>query len=718
MKNRPMVLIFAGLMLGAAAVDGKILLAAVFILSPMTVLACQKWYSRTWVMLPAVFLAGMLFYIQDFGIKKEITQKNWQSMMQYQAEVENISKTSNGYTLLLKHPNLEGKILLYCLEETNAIPGDCIDVKASLKQQEDASNPGQFSAKDYYLSKGIYYYSYTDHVTITKRSSENISNSLFQARRFITKQLHKQYDDQTAALLQGMILGDKSEISRDVKVDFKESGLIHILAVSGLHISMTGGGLYRLFRKIGVGLWVSTVAGFCMAAGYSILAGMSISSVRAVLMLGCFLLGQVLGKSYDMLSSAAFAGSVIFLWNPYCVFDTGFILSFTAVFVIGFFQEVRTQRKRDALVFPLAVQIGMLPVTTFFQYQVPVLSFLANAVVIPMISAVFPVAILGIGCPPFILHRLIEMVFRMIFWISERRFGLVTIGSVPVFWIFIWYGTLYLMIKIKDAKFFTTKLCFIYFNVLILLWIPMYRVQTLAFLDVGQGDCMAADTDGGMIMVDGGSSSKKHIGAYCILPYVHYTGHGDVEIAIITHLDEDHYSGIMELLQMGRIHYLGMPEVEKDKAYHMVEAAAKKAGTEVFYLSEGKKITGNDFNLEVLHPKKDTELDKNAASIVIKGEILGRKVLLTGDVEKEGEEELMEASLEQTEILKVAHHGSKFSTSSLFLDKVMPKYSIISCGKENRYGHPHGELMNRLKQTKTDIFRTDQNGAVIFQEKR
>lgn len=120
--------------------------------------------------------------------------------------------------------------------------------------------------------------------------------------------------------------------------------------------------------------------------------------------------------------------------------------------------------------------------------------------------------------------------------------------------------------------------------------------------------------------------------------------------------------------------------------------------------------------MEVIHPAKGSSLEKNAASLVLQGKLLGKKVILTGDVEKEGEEKLLDQELEETDILKAAHHGSKNSTSEDFLKMTKPKIAVISCGKENRYGHPHKETLERLKTTGCQIRRTDEEGAVLFSE--
>lgn len=187
----------------------------------------------------------------------------------------------------------------------------------------------------------------------------------------------------------------------------------------------------------------------------------------------------------------------------------------------------------------------------------------------------------------------------------------------------------------------------------------MARRKSLAFLDVGQGDCFVADTKSGAIIFDGGSSSEDQVGRYRILPYMKYLGYQKIQIAVISHMDIDHYSGIKELLEMGKIKYLGLPEIPKDETMKKIIGIAKKRGTTIFYLSRGRQITTKDGSLKVLHLQKNSQMEKNAASLVMQGKILGYRVLLTGDVEKEGEEELLLEELERADILKAAHHGSK-----------------------------------------------------------
>ncbi len=210
----------------------------------------------------------------------------------------------------------------------------------------------------------------------------------------------------------------------------------------------------------------------------------------------------------------------------------------------------------------------------------------------------------------------------------------------------------------------------------------MARRKSLAFLDVGQGDCFVADTKSGAIIFDGGSSSEDQVGRYRILPYMKYLGYQKIQIAVISHMDIDHYSGIKELLEMGKIKYLGLPEIPKDETMKKIIGIAKKRGTTIFYLSRGRQITTKDGSLKVLHPQKNSQMEKNAASLVMQGKILGYRVLLTGDVEKERRRRTIIRRIGKSRYIKSSTSWVKNSTSNEFLQKVQPKQTVISCGNK------------------------------------
>lgn len=727
MKKRPMVLIFAGILSGMAVVWNIMSIATAFYFFTgviLNVILIGRDRRYAWMIVGC--LIGILFSVfSRISMQIDLDQVNQLKENHLTGKVMEVSKTKTGkQALLLKNETLEGKILLYTPDEKIVKEGDVVSFDKKIEIWEDASNPGQFSSRNYYFSKGIYYHTYAKTIRVKRYQRPYYETVIQRSRNYLKKQLGIQYKKEVKNFLNGMMLGDKSELSDEVKDDFKESGLIHLLAVSGLHISLAGRGVYQFVWKFCGNFLASSMIGMSSAVFYCILTGMSVSSLRAVLMLGVYFLSQILGEHYDILSSASFSGSVLLILWPFRIFDTGFLYSFLAVFVIGCYQEIKPKMKgnfrkiKESLVFCIMIQIGMFPLMIYFQYETPMLSFLANVVAVPLATTAFSMAFLLIFLPHTLLHELIAHMIEIILWIARGSYGKLTIGHVPFLWVLIFYALIFLCIDRRNKIRCHIRISLIYTGIILLLLIPVTRRKTIAFLDVGQGDCFAMDSSAGLIVFDGGSSSEDKVGRYRILPYMKYCGYQKIKIAMISHMDLDHYSGILELLEMGKIQYLGLPEIETDQAMEKIIKIAKEHGTQIFYLSRGRKIHVKDGELEVLHPEKESKMEKNAASLVLQGKALGYRVLLTGDVEKEGEEELLSQGLKHIEILKVAHHGSKNSTSDDFLQKVLPQQAIISCGKNNRYGHPHKEVIDRLKVHKIKIRRTDQKGAIIFREKR
>lgn len=658
MKKRPMVLIFTGVLSGMAVVWNILSMATAFyLLAGLCIMVCMFCFDKGYGWIIAGMILGIIFAASaKISMNLDFSQVRYNETQDIIGKVVEVSQTKTGkQALLLKNDMLEGKILLYTSNDEEISSGDVVSFRGSLKVFDGATNPGQFSNRHYYFSRGIYYHAYSKDILIKKSTELCLDQMIARCRKYLKQQLSMQYDEGISNFLNAMMLGDKTKLNDTVKDDFKESGLIHLMAVSGLHISLAGRSIYRLFRRLCGSFMISSVIGTMSAVFYCALTGFSVSSLRALIMLLIYFLSQILGEHYDLLSSASFAGVILLLIRPYRIYDTAFLYSFTAVFVIGCYQRIKPRLKgkfqkiRESLLFCTAIQIGMFPIIIYFQYEAPLLSFLANVIAVPLASTAFTVAFVLIFLPHTIFHDIISWMIYVILWLSKRSYGMLTIGHVPFFWVILFYSLLLLCTSKRNKLQFKIRIGLVYTGIVLLIFIPKFRKKTITFLDVGQGDCFIADTNAAM---------------------------------------------------------------EK------IIEAARQNNTKVFYLSRGRTIKTKDDYLKVLHPVKNSKMEKNAASIVMQGNVLGYKLLLTGDVEKEGEEQLLGEGLSHAEILKVAHHGSKNSTSSEFLQKVLPEQTIISCGQNNRYGHPHKETIHRLKSCHTKIKRTDTNGAVIFREKR
>lgn len=717
MKQRPMMLMFIGCLIGITVAKERISFVAVIFLILFVLAACL--YKRWWIgilMCMAVLLSNLFYTGEVKRVTDTIDAYHKDESSYEDAYVYRRVDKTKSVALYIR--TRWGKMLIYYGGKEEVVPGDTIRIMGKAPLVEDASNPGEFSSRDYHFSQGIYYQQFLNQVQILNHNKRSLSYGQYRVQQFIKKRITIQYNENQAAFLQGMFLGDKSLLDNSVKDAFKESGMVHLLAVSGLHISLFGGSLYKLLRKIGLGFLSSGMLGLSIAFLYGGLTGSSLSTVRAVFMLGIYLLAQVLGEAYDLLSCVSFAGTCLLLYHPFFILSGGFLLSFGAVFIIGIYQQRKRLNKPilEALSFAVFLCAGMFPIIIWVQYEAPVGSFLANVLGVPLASYVFLGAFLFIPLPVGLWHGMLGKMMDVIFWLSKQDYGLLTIGKVSILWVVLWYVAMAVLLRKKHSIGKIPRIACFYICVLVLMimtWVPN---QQLTFLDVGQGDAIAIGGKNGMIFIDGGSTSKKDVHRYQLLPYLKYMGCDKIDMAIITHTDSDHYSGLLELMKLGKVSYLGMPDIAKDEAYLKIEKVAKESGTQLFYLSEGRNIIGKDINLQVLHPSKDSSLEKNAASIVLNGRIYGKSILLTGDIEKEGEEELISESLNQVDILKVAHHGSKYSTYEELLQKVKPQIGVISCGLDNLYGHPHSETLSRLKDYHTNVYRTDLQGAIIFKD--
>ena len=249
------------------------------------------------------------------------------------------------------------------------------------------------------------------------------------------------------------------------------------------------------------------------------------------------------------------------------------------------------------------------------------------------------------------------------------------------------------------------------------------------FMDVGQGDCIVMrNENGNCYMVDGGSTSKSQTGKYQILPFLESMGIGELEAVFVTHPDEDHISGILELMEQSpwgvRINSLILPDVSREmKQKELAELREQAAayGIPVRYIGRGDVVQDRNLKFTCLSPEEGMATDEvNEISTVLYTEYEEFKMLLTGDVTGEPEWELL-SGLEGKEaltVLKVAHHGSKYSTPREFLEMTDPVIAVISAGKDNRYGHPHEELIERLEKRGCRIYRTAKSGAVTMQVRR
>ncbi len=656
-------------------------------------------------------------------------------------------ETKKNHLIYLKNNSILSKnktisylsnILIFTTEEQNFEIGNILEVEGICSFPEEVSNPGQFDMASWYQSQGI-------GMLVTKGiprllDSRNIKLpqilSLFRER--CKQSFYAIGEEEDAALLSAMVLGEKNDLPEEIKSLYQRSGISHVLAISGLHISMIGMVLFQFFRRCG--LPFRAAGGLCsgILGLYCLLTGFGVSTQRAFVMFLVYLGAQILGKTYDLKSALSLAGLLILIRNPLLLFQGGFQLSVLAVAGLAFLYPVLQEKcmwkgkLADSLLISLSVQLAIFPCMLYHYFSFSLVGVFLNLLILPFMSLLLlfgmgscilgmifvPAGMIGFAPCHYILKGY-EFLCQASLKFPE---ALQIWGRPRAGFLCLYYGILLLVfLSLKKEEIWHPIL----YSAALLCALSGLHVQSapgmeMVFLDVGQGDGIFWQTEEGTtFLCDGGSSSVSEVETYRIIPFLKSKGVGRLDYIFVTHMDEDHVNGIEELLEKEgeeiSVKHLILPELlKKDTRYQKMEQTAIQKGIQVLTIRRGKGLTIGKLMMRCLAPRKgETGAEKNESSLVLEVSYGKFIALLTGDVEGTGEEDLVDSgSLRKISVLKVAHHGSKGTTSEAFLEEVNPRVSVISCGKKNRYGHPHLELMNRLEQTGTKIYQTKNSGAV------
>lgn len=687
-----------------------------------------------------------LFFQQTFMIPSGIEDGIEVTMIGQVIEKE---RAEEGFHYRLKKPSvlfvkkgketkeihtLTGDVKLYGIKK-EVILKQKVMIKGKLKQLESASNPGQFDQKQYYLSKGIV-------CSVTKGIIEKqwgrgsvLFESIWKFRERLNRIYEKSMEKRQAGVLMAMITGEKGNIDEEVKKMYQEQGIAHILAISGLHVAFVGRGIFRQLRKRGISYVLSGGGAMILLIGYCIMVGKSSSVFRAFFMLFLLLTGEVIGRSYDMLTAMAFSALFLVLENPYCLDDAGFLLSYGAILGIGIYAPLleecfkkgeKVSSLKESMIISISVQLVTLPILlhTFFGYS-PYSIFL-NLFIIPMMGVLLPIGIFGglVGLFSLLWAKilLVPACFILQFYelackgMEKIPSSFVITGEVGIrFYIpyLIMMTVGFLLLKLRKKK---QWICLLIVSLSVCLWEPKGSLFIVC-ADVGQGDGILFQMPTKKCyLLDGGSSSVQDVGTYRLLPLLHYYGVTVLEGAIVTHLDADHYNGMEQLFGEVKIKKLFLPKLlEKEEAYEALEKKAKSYGTKIYYMAKGDKMREGEVEFYWISPDRvEQETDKNDDSQVFYLSYKQFNALFTGDMGKEREEKLLE-DIGHCTLLKVGHHGSKNSSIEPFIQKLNPDYAVFSYGKKNRYGHPSDEVVERLKRYGARIYKTGEDGAIFFQ---
>ena len=797
--------------------------------------------------------------------------------------------------------------------------GDVVRVWGEFTQFQAASNPGEFDYAAYYRGQKLVWRVFALAVrevesgdlqgqkgadgtagmqnraigqrlewepwTHLRRMPYALANGILRLRTWAAVRLKVLAGEEDGSIFAAMLLGDKTGMSEEIRDLYQKNGIAHLLAVSGLHLSLVSIAAYGLLRKAGAGYGRAAVAGGAVLTFYSILTGASPSVIRALIMTLCGFLAAYLGRTYDLLSAMGLSGLMLLWYSPYLVDQAGVQLSFAAIGGIGLAKELEEQivAETEVTVVPgavgnsaesgldgvhlgaqtlrltLCMQFVSLPIVLWHFFSYPLYGIFLNLLVVPLTGVIVGTGVGGLLASLFAIpagsfvtgggRAVLAWYEFCCRWFMKLPGSSFLCGRPELWQIMVYYMVMGVVVYVLFVKYDSAEernsgvsvsknpasgycmvsqtgkeasfgfeisrilrgirepvMVFLLLAALVFLRPPAPQGLEVTILDTGQGDGICIRTKHEVILVDGGSTDQKELGQYRLEPFFQSKGIRQIDLAIVTHGDWDHISGLSWLMEQAaeektgekavekagegagiasgsiRIKTLAMPEAGKgEEVYERLQKLCEQQGGETVWIARGDEVNLDadvrkvwwerlermtDRNgqslmrLRCLYPEAASRngaaasgytafgystfvsgTDRNEHSLVFRLDYGAFHMLLTGDMSAKGEENLMALEAaddrggmrfatgqmgvgesEMTDlhgangiwVLKVAHHGSGYSSSEDFLTWLHPDYAVISCGKKNRYGHPHPDTVERLSDCGSEILQTKEYGAIIW----
>ncbi|MFZ5643031.1 MAG: DNA internalization-related competence protein ComEC/Rec2 [Bacillota bacterium] len=655
----------------------------------------------------------------------------------------------------------KGRVLLYVQSGGPKLEyGDIVRVRGKPYMPEAPGNPGQFDYGVYLHDRGIWgIISVKDFANI-ERTGKGGGNPVAAAALSVKQRLieinRATLAPDQASLVNGMIFGTRGGIDRETEDIFNESGVVHILSVSGLHVGLVVAVVIGILKIMGLQRLVFPVLSVVLII-YSFITGMGPAVVRASLMAWIQFLGHRLGREGDWPTTLAASALVILAVAPNSLFEPGFQLSFAATWGILHIGPIidswlnRAGIKRPWARGTLAVSVGAIagtmPLVTFYYNIISLISIPANILAVPIVGLILPSGLLAgmagllfIEAATFINYitsALVELMMLLVNLVHSFPGGVFYVATPPVAMIMAWYSSMFMLPYLREGLFKKTVI-----RVFFLLLLALFPIVSLMpagvfdrgllqvhVIDVGQGDSILVRlTNGHCMLVDAGGwkdEFNKGGGAgEVVVKYLRRLGIKRIDALVLTHSHEDHAGGAAFLLNKIEIGTVLVPPVNSgenpaecpDPAYYKMLSLAVQRGIPVQEVVSGDSIALDPrVSVEVLGPGPGlltgTRSDLNNNSVVLSLRYLARSFLFTGDIEEEGQVQLLESGFNlKHDFLKAPHHGSRY-TNPDFIERVNPGLTVISVGK-NSFGQPHPDAIALFEKGERPVYRTDRDGLV------
>ncbi|WIF94823.1 DNA internalization-related competence protein ComEC/Rec2 [Caminicella sporogenes] len=615
-------------------------------------------------------------------------------------------------------------------------------IKGRFQAFKGPRNPKMFDYRLYLKSQKVYKIMYVkdfDIKIIGKADLSSLKTIRQNIKYILYKKVLKILGGNEGKVALSLIFGDKKIIDESLYDTFKNAGIAHILAISGLHFGILYLFIEQILKIFKIKNNIRVVVILIFIWFFAFLIGFKPSVFRAVSLLTLYLISNNIDRRYDLYASLSFICFTALLINPLILFNVGFQLSFVAVLSLGmFYNKIYSKLKylpdffAKLLASSIAVEIGIWPIIAYHFNIFSLWAVFFNILVIFIIGYILPITLLFFVSTfinqtvAYFIGYIDEVLIKNLINISKLSsyvpFSKIDVISPNMYFIVFYYLSLIILFNMKEiaAKYKINKKSIVFIILCFLVLMINFKIKnelTMVFFDVGQGDCILIKTPmGKKILIDGGKSRDNNFLPHLLLK----SQINKIDMIILTHVHSDHIGGVIDVLKMLNVKQIiiGSDDFLTDEFLELKRIIDKKK-VKLIKVNMGEVITfEKDLKIKIIHPPlnimKNTRDDINNNSLVNLLQYKDIKVLFTGDIHYEAERYIIShMDSVDIDILKVAHHGSDTSTSEQFLDFFTPEIAVIQVGK-NVFGHPSEKVLKLLKENKVKVYRNDMCGTVII----
>lgn len=715
----------------------------------MALLFCwMAWKKESWAVIASIcILAGCLFLVQDYRSQDHYDYSQpYNGQLQFSNSAAIDGDSLRGFAKLDDGTRVYARYRFTAEEEKDLIEQllqtSSFHVAGVFEEADPPSHDYSFDMQAYLDRNGVSYILSIGSIEGAVQTG-TVLTALYRQREAMKHHIQKHFPESLATEAEALLVGEQENMTVEDQRIYQTLGITHLFAISGLHVAIIAGIVYFVLVRLRIRKESALAVMLVVLPLYAVIAGGAPSVWRSVAMVCTVLLCRLIGMKLPI--AHILLGSFIFfiLWNPYMMYNIGFQLSYGATFGIIYSRRFLSGSSllKSGFIITFISQLTLYPLLLFHFYEISLSAFIVNSLFVPLYTVVILPINLILLAFTFVFHPLADGLFYVYEpvrgWIGRMMAGIAGLpyqmwnpGKPEPLMMPLLFASVLAFYHVAEKRFRFRQLLILIVPALVFSSLPyLDPALKVTFLDVGQGDSAIIEMPyrksvyvidtGGLLRFDTEEFKKRdrpfEIGRQVVVPYLKGNGISSVDLLVLSHADADHAEGAEELFESLVIHQLHLSpgsaetDIMQELAPYAKEAAVQFPG-------RGSGWREGDVHFSYLSPD-DADYEGNNDSLVLMLQSGEWRILFTGDLEEAGEMDLLRTYGEQLKgvaLLKVGHHGSKTSSSQPFLEVLQPQLSIFSTGRNNRYGHPSKEVVERFAELGLPTLNTAEVGTIEF----